>query len=130
MKFLDKYEKYAGFILRVGLGFVFVYFGIWKFVSPESWATYVAPVIAKFLPFSTVTLMYVMGVLETVVGVMLIIGIFTQVAALLASLQLLAIVTTTGWSDIVVRDIGLLLASLALTLRPRCSFSADNLRKK
>lgn len=130
MRFLNKNEVYSSLILRLGLAFVFIMFGIDKFIVPQNWTGYVAPFIENMLPFSLITFMYILGVIEIILGTLLLLGLFTQWTAVIITLMMLSINLTIGFNDVTIRDIGLMAASLALALRPSSPFSLDKLRKR
>jgi putative oxidoreductase len=79
-------------LVAVVTGVIFVSFGIGKFVEHASEAVdferYEVP-----LPSLAV---YVAGVVETLGGVLLIIGLFTRLAAAALALQMVAVVATAG----------------------------------
>jgi hypothetical protein len=56
------------------------------------------------------------GAAEMIIALLLLIPIrvIQRVGAILVALHLIAVLTLVGWNDIGVRDIGLLLGSLAL----------------
>ncbi|MDD4909690.1 MAG: DoxX family protein [Candidatus Omnitrophica bacterium] len=106
--------KIAYFILRTGLGVVFLIFGIGKFRG-DIWAqTMVAMDFFRNLPWSAAVSVTAVGALETVTGICLIIGLFTRFFALLAALQLTAILILLKFQEI--RDVGLLGAALYIMM--------------
>ena len=129
MRFLEGKEGYASLFLRLGLGFMFVWFGVDKFFNPGLWTGFIAPFILKLVPFSATAFIYVLGVVESLVGTLLLLGFFTQEAALVASLVMFGVTTTIGFNDVTVRDIASLCAAVALMLRPESVFALDKLRK-
>lgn len=106
------------FLLRIGLAFVFLYFGIDKFFHPSVWLVWVPEWMLALIPngFQN-AFMYFQGAIEALLGAALLFGIRTRTASALAALLLLGIVTLTNiprLTDVGVRDIGLLAAALAL----------------
>lgn len=111
---LERYQSYAPLLIRVGLGLVFVYFGIDKFLRPEVWEGWIPPFIKASVPSATFLTMS--GVIEIVLGTMLIVGLLTRYAALLVAFFLVGVLATFGADDITGRDVGLLGAALSLVL--------------
>lgn len=93
---------------RISLGLVLLWFGVHELVQPSLWTGYV-PVIPQT---SQVALGMVLmhGWLLSVLGVALILGVASQLAAGISALLVLEIVLsltfTGGFSDIVARDLG------------------------
>lgn len=77
----------APFILRMALGFIFINFGYSKITRQKA---------EKTILFESIGLrpgvyyVWIIGLLEIVIGVLLVAGLFTQIAALLAMLILVA----------------------------------------
>jgi len=107
-------SKTSFHILRVGLAITFLWIGILIFKAPAEWGTYLQPWAAKLLPVPVVTAMLGTATLDVAVGFLLLIGFWVWVAAILASLHLLVVLTTVGIDAVTVRDIGLLAGSAAL----------------
>ena len=101
-------------ILRVGLAITFIWIGVLILKNPESWAGYVQPWVVKLLPFSLTQTFIITAFFDIIVGVLLLIDWMTWVAALLAALHIGLVLTVSGITDITVRDIGLLAATLAI----------------
>ena len=123
-------EKYAWLLVRLAVGGVFAWFGTDKFIHPEFWLGWVPAYILNMLPFSDTLFIYSQGAVETVIGAVLIIGWYTRISALAAAAILLGITIVLGYSDIAVRDMGLLLAAVALALVRSHPWSMDVLREK
>lgn len=75
----------------------------------QEWAT-------RLLPFGVESVMLTTGVLDIVIGTLLALGIVIPLAALIGALHIAVVLVTTGITDITVRDIAILAASLALAL--------------
>lgn len=106
----------ANILLSVGLAFVFIYFGVDKFVHPTWWIDWMPTWMEGLAGLSRDGWMYLTGASEIIFGIMLIIPLrgIRQAGAVLCALHLVAVLTQTGWNDIAVRDIGLLFMSLGL----------------
>ena len=86
-------RKYANFLLRVILGIVFAYAGVMKILGFFKVVSYTYPPLDKILTFVPLnTAGVLLGVAEFAVGVLLIIGLWTRVAAWGATVLLLCFV--------------------------------------
>lgn len=121
-------EEYSIFIIRIGLAVVFLLFGIDKFINPESWFVYVPIFILQFTNLNF--FIFLLGILETIIGLFLLIGFLNRLAALIAALFLLSIIFTIGYNEITVRDIGLLAMAISLIITKSNLLSLDSLIKK
>ena len=101
-------------LIRLGLAFVFIYFGIDKFFNPDIWGSYVPSTFANLLPFNLNTFMYLNGIFEIIIAILLFPQKTRRSAALLSVLFLVGIIISLPWSEISVRDVGLLFMALAL----------------
>ena len=77
MKFLSKYEPHAYFLLRLVFGFLFACHGIQKLFAPHLLHGELAPV--------GLNMAFASAVIELVTGVLIFFGLFTRIAAILAS---------------------------------------------
>lgn len=105
----------AKFILIACLVFVFGYFGIDKLIHPDYWIGWIPEWMGNF-GLSRNAWLTVIGLTEALFAILLLIPVrrVQQAGAVLIALHLVAILTQVGWNDVGVRDIGLLLSSLAL----------------
>jgi uncharacterized membrane protein YphA (DoxX/SURF4 family) len=113
-------EKLGSTLLRIGLGTVFLLFGIGKFQN-DYWARTMAsmPFFEK-LPWSTDISVLIAGCMEVLTGGCLVLGLWTRVFASLAAAQLVTILVLVQFQE--TRDIGLLGAALFMALAPDRSF--------
>ncbi len=109
-------KGFANGLLTVGVVFVFGYFGIDKFVHPQLWIGWLPDWMSGLLGFSLNGWLSIIGFLEILFALMLLIPVraIRQAGAVLCALHLVGVLTQTGWNDIAVRDIGLLLMCLGL----------------
>src|SRR5262245_61680227 len=110
----------ARLALRVALGLVAFLAGLDKFFNVlPVWPKYLSPAVATLLPVSPETAMYVVGVIEMIVG-LAVLGPFTRIASMVACAWLLAIaanlVMAGGFLDVAVRDVVMAIAAGALSL--------------
>lgn len=108
--------KITGFLARFGLAFCFVSFGVWEIVKPQYWVSYV-PALAARLGDPLLLVRFHGGVL-LIIALMVAFGLFRRFASLIAVLLMLEIVASlaisSGFTEIVVRDIAILFLALAI----------------
>lgn len=108
----------AYLLLRVGFVALPIVMGLDKFTNYLTfWPDYLAPWLVGVLPFSAQTAMYVVGVIEIVAG--LVVAVAPRYGAPIVALWLAGIIvnllTYSGYYDVALRDVGLLVGALALT---------------
>ncbi|MCP6719796.1 MAG: DoxX family protein [Patescibacteria group bacterium] len=100
--------------LRIGLGLTLIYAGVNMFLNPFNWIGFIPRWIGNII--DPQTFLYIHSTFELVLGLILIIGLWLPLAALLMFLNMFAILLFFGVDDITFRDFGLLMAALALFL--------------
>src|SRR5262245_60086502 len=108
----------AWWALRVGLGAAAFLAGFDKFFNIlADWPGYLSPLAAQMLPISAAAFMHVVGVIEMIVG-LVILGGLTQLGGYVAAAWLIAIavnlVTTGHYFDVAVRDVEMAIAAFTL----------------
>lgn len=106
----------ARWTLIAGVAFVFLYFGIDKFVHPTLWIGWMPDWIDGLAGQTDDAWMQFIGVSEIVIGVAVLIPvrIIQKAGALFATIHLAGILTQVGWNDVAVRDAGLISMTMAL----------------
>jgi uncharacterized membrane protein YphA (DoxX/SURF4 family) len=122
----NKYQRYGMPAVRYGLAIVFLIFGIWQYIDPVSWMGYLPP----WVPVDPTLAIYANATLDTSLGLLLALGLFTRIAGAVATLHLLGIVATLGFNEVAVRDIGLAVAALGVFFNGPDGLSLDRKRKK
>lgn len=94
--------------LRIAYGVVPIVAGLDKFTNLlTDWRAYLSPLVERLLPFSAQTFMHLVGIIEVVVGV-LVLTKWTRYAAYVACLWLLCIalnlLATGKYFDVAARD--------------------------
>ncbi|MBI4155233.1 DoxX family membrane protein [Candidatus Woesearchaeota archaeon] len=125
-----KLDKYGPLVLRLGLAIVLLWFGINEVLNPLLMAGYIPNWFTNLSPISINSFMILNGSFEILLGILLVLGLFTRIAAILTTLHLLFIIIALGYNEIAIRDFGLFMAALSLSLTKECYLSLDNLRKK
>lgn len=115
--------KYSNLILRLSLAIVFFWFGIDKFFHPNYWVNAWVPqsvsLFAANFKIRPVDVIYVSGVFEVLVATSLVTNIFIAFFSPLAILFMGSIMLFNGFSEVLVRDIGLVGAFLSLIFWPQ-----------
>ncbi len=124
MDYRQKINSAAMPMLRYGLGFVFLWFGFSQIQNPDQWVSYL-PDWAQSLSMLPQQFVTINGLFEIIAGVMLMLGIYTNLVALLLSLHLFGITFSIGLNNIGIRDFGLAVATLAIAMLPNKEFSLD-----
>ncbi len=105
-------------LLRLGLAFVFLYAAIASFFYPDNWVWFIPNWMQKIVPGRPMLLMH--GIFELILGLWLVSGKWVYYAAIVAALDLVAIVLPNiTVMDVVFRDIGLITSAVALALLTR-----------
>jgi uncharacterized membrane protein YphA (DoxX/SURF4 family) len=104
-------------LLRVGFTVAPILFGLDKFANVMvDWSQYLAPWINDIVPGSASDAMYVIGVIEIAAG--LLVALRPRIGAYVVAAWLAGIIfnllTYSGYYDIALRDVGLLLGALTL----------------
>lgn len=119
-------QREARFLLRWGIGFVFLWFGIDKFVHPAYWPMWVPEHLPALRSSGALA---AFGAFEIAVGLALLGNVRIREVSAAATVFMGGIVATSGLAP-VVRDVGLIAASayLALTSPGRAPRAAPSRR--
>ena len=122
---IDKLKKYFPVVLRFGLAIVFLWFGFSQLKNPEPWTG----LLPGFLN-SNVSFIYLNGIFEIIFASLLLLGLFTRVASFILGLHLIGIIFSLGYGAVVVRDVGLAIATFSMFLHGADEFCLDKLLLK
>ncbi|PIN73578.1 hypothetical protein COV20_05130 [Candidatus Woesearchaeota archaeon CG10_big_fil_rev_8_21_14_0_10_45_16] len=125
---IDGYKKYAPAVLRLGLGLLFFWFGISQLLDQSLFLGYLPGFVFNF-PVTPEHFIIINGIFDTILGLLLVLGLYTRIVAAFAIVHLLSIALGLGYNDIAVRDIGLALASLSLFLQGPDAWTLDHKRQ-
>jgi uncharacterized membrane protein YphA (DoxX/SURF4 family) len=117
------------FILRIGIGAVMIWFALRQLSNPSAWIFYL-PSWTQSLPVSQIGFIYLNAWFELTFGGLMIVGFYTRVVAFFLALHLLGIVYTIGYNETGVRDFGLSIALISISLYGTSNWSADNFFEK
>ncbi len=109
--------------MRISLGAVFLIFGIGKF-SNDIWAETIRT--SGFfinLPWNIDISVMLIGIIETLTGIALIIGLLTRLFAVVSAVQLIGILILLKFAE--TRDIGLLGMAAYIAIIDNDSFGID-----
>ena len=122
------YKQYAPLIMRLALSFVFLWFGISQLINTDYFMGY----LPGFLLNTANPTLFVIfnGAAETILGILLAIGLFTRLVALLLALHLISIIISLGYNDIAIRDTGLMLVTVAQFIGGADRWCLDYRRKE
>lgn len=110
---MDQRRQRAILLLRLGLAFVFLYASIGSLLFPDNWIWFIPDWIQKIIPLQPLLLVH--AGFELLLGLWLLSGKKTFFAAIMAALDLLAIMLPNiNIFDTVFRDVGLFFMALAL----------------
>ena len=123
--FLAEKKEYSVMVVRVGLAFVFLWFGLNQIFDAESFFGYVPNWAMHNAFFSVSTFVLFNGIFDSLLGFLLLTGFFTRVVASIATLHLLFIAFSLGYNDIAIRDVGLALMALSLVFSGAGKLSFD-----
>lgn len=121
-------------LLRLGIGVVFLWFGVAQIRDPNFGAAYLPELVYTIgdaigvVDFDR-TFVVVHGVIELALASALIVGFFTRLAALLLAAQLFLIVVTVytlAGPALAVRDFGVLIATLVVVMNGPDRMAADS----
>ena len=127
---LDKSKNWASLLLRWGLAVVFILFGYQKLSIPEQTRAEIQLLLDIGLGSASAINFY-LGLIEIMVAISFVLGIFIKKTSLLASLMLLGFFSSFLWKyglgidPTLYRDLGLLAGSLALWFLGSGDWSLD-----
>jgi len=113
---IDKMKNYAPIVVRIGMSLVFLWFGAQQWLDVDAWSGLIPEWATSTSGLSAETFVYINGTFELIFGALLLLGLFTRVAAFLLSLHMIHITLTVGYNEIGVRDFGLSLATISVFL--------------
>lgn len=102
--------------LRLGLGIVFIWIGIDVWRYPEAWLGYVPADVGFGVPRETA--LSAVSAFDVALGIVIMMNVWTKLAGFVAAMHLLGVVAVNGIDAVLIRDVGLLGAALALALWP------------
>ena len=80
------------------------------------WSRWIPEWAFSLVPIGEINMVYMTGAFEAIVGLLIIIGLMTRTAALVAGLMLMVIMPIVGYNDIMIRDVGLLFMAISIMM--------------
>lgn len=111
---INKFKNYSPLILRLGLGFVFIWFGFSALFTPGLWLGLV-PTWTHFLGAAK-TLVLIHGLIEIIGGLLLCAGFKIRIVSTILFLSLIATISRLTFGPVMVRDLGLTVAMISIFL--------------
>ena len=115
--------KYSNLVLRLSLAIVFFWFGIDKFLHPDYWVNAWVPqsiaLFAENFKIRPIDIIYISGVFEVLVGISLATDIFIIFFSFAGLIFMGSIMLFSGFSEVLVRDVGLMGMFLSLIFWPK-----------
>lgn len=103
-------------LLRLGLAFVFLWFGFSQLMDSLKWVTIVPQWAVDFIHLPPAMIVMANGLFEIVLGSLLALGFFVRIISFVLALHLLVIAFDFGFTATGVRDLGLVVATFAFSL--------------
>ncbi len=122
---MDGLAPYGITIIRVGLAGVLLWFGANQLMDAQSWVGYVPEFVPALLGIPAATLVLTNGAIEIACGILLFLGVFTRVVALVMGIHLVLIAASLGNTAVAVRDWGLAAAFIGLVFTGAGAWSVD-----
>ena len=110
------FKKYAPVVIRLGLAFVFIWFGLTQLFSQSMWVSLIPDWVTSLTGISAQTFVIINGIFEVVMASLLAFGFKTRIVGALLFLHMFVIVFDVGLSAVGVRDIGLMFGLLSVAL--------------
>ncbi len=107
-------KKYAPLVARLGIGFVFIWFGWSGITNPQMWMSLVPAWTGTFASAHTLVLLH--GWFELIFGILLFAGFWIRITSALLFINLFHTLFLVGYGAILIRDIGLCALTLTVFL--------------
>ena len=107
-------EDIGRVILRLAMAGVYLFFGFSQLFNGIQWVSLVPDWAVNLLHIPPAMIVFGNGLLELVLGTLLVVGVWVGPVAILLALHLFVIATGFGFSPLGVRDFGLSLATFSL----------------
>lgn len=108
-------QEFGLHLLRLGLAGVFLWFGFSQLMDSLRWVSIVPDWAVSFLHLPPAMIVMANGVFEVVMATLLAMGFFVRITSFILGLHLLVIAFDFGFTATGIRDLGLVVASFALS---------------
>ncbi len=113
---IDRYKAKAPVVLRIGIALLLLWFGFTNIFTPDRLVGYLSSSTANLLPIPPLQFMVYNGIFEVILGLALLLGFFTRIAAFITFLHIAGIGISLGYNDVAIRDIILAIAAFSVFL--------------
>ena len=113
---LKKLPFFAPVVLRLGLAGVFVWFGMSQILDQTAWTSFIPDFVLNITGLSATTFVFLNGIFEIIMSVLLVFGIWVRPVATLLFLHMCGIVASVGLDSIGMRDIAIAAGLLSVAL--------------
>lgn len=103
-------------LLRLGLAGVFLWFGFSQLIDSLNWVSIVPDWAVSLLHIPPAFIVLGNGIFEVILGTLLAMGFFVRIISLILALHLIPITADFGLVATGIRDLGLIIAALSLSL--------------
>ena len=118
---MKSYAETSKILIRYALSLLLIWFGLNQLIDPISFLGYVP----KFVPFSASLMLILNGLLDLVLGRLLITGFKVRIVSFIIFLHVIVIALSLGYNDVAARDVFIALVSLSIFLSGSDRFSLD-----
>lgn len=120
-------SQFAPLLLRIGLAFLFLWFGYQQLMDAASWIDWVPTWATIMTGLTPETIVFANGIFEVIGGAMILVGLFVRPVAIILGIHLCIIAVDIGvFTGIGVRDIALAFATLSLGLSTPDDWTIDS----
>ena len=111
-----KKDNVRHILCRLALAQVLIIFGVWEIVQPVYWNAFVPNIFSSIMSINLFVQLH--GALILILGIAVLLGIYLRISAILAALTTLSVIifliVVSGFTDLVVRDIVIVLVAASL----------------
>jgi uncharacterized membrane protein YphA (DoxX/SURF4 family) len=115
--FFDKAKEYSPAVVRISLSLVFLWFSINQFFFVNDFVGLIPNFLVDASGYSPAVFVMFNAFVEFVLGMFLLLGIHVRFSSAILGLHLIGIAFAVGYGAIMVRDLGLALATLSIFLQ-------------
>jgi len=109
-------KECAPVVVRYGVALVLLWFGYQQLQDPSFWIGFVPDFVAAQSPLPLERLVLLNGAIEILLGVLLALGVFVRIAAIITAIHIALIAYSLGNTGVAIRDWGLAFAALGVFL--------------
>ena len=113
-----KKDKFAWFLIRVGLAFAFIYAAVAGYLRPDDWIGYFPASLREAVPENI--LLSGWGIFEVILALWILSGKKVFIPSLIAVFALAGLIFTNFVQmDVIFRDVTILMVAIALAIHSR-----------